>query len=206
MRFVFSGIKGIRIATGPLGPRNDGLEGGPAGRFINHGTVPYGVVAKSASSVSACGENSIRSLAPPFPTKAEDRLCGAPIKTIPPRKNGLVLVGAAAHSRPRGGTRKNRRITFSPRRRYEVSRWGRPSIVRKAPGGIQGEGARRPPPLVVERGGVQGERESKLSLPGGFLGGLGGHSLAAKNGTSGKRKAAGGFGTRPYGVSDRPRR
>ncbi len=85
----FPGVKGIRIATGPLGPRNDGLEGGPAGRFINHGTVPYGVVAKSASSVSACGENSIRSLAPPFPTKAEDRLCGAPIKTIPPR--GMVL-------------------------------------------------------------------------------------------------------------------
>ncbi len=130
MRFVFSGIKGIRIATGPLGPRNDGLEGGPAGRFINHGTVPYGVVAKSASSVSACGENSIRSLAPPFPTKAEDRLCGAPLKTIPLRKNGLDLVGADS-VRPWGGTRNVNGQGTEPRRRYEVSRWGLLSSAEK---------------------------------------------------------------------------
>ena len=31
-------------------------------------------------SVSACGENYVRSLAPPFPTKPEGRLCGAPAR------------------------------------------------------------------------------------------------------------------------------
>ncbi len=37
------------------------------------------VGAKSARSVSACGENFARSLAPPLPTKPEGRLCGDPI-------------------------------------------------------------------------------------------------------------------------------
>ena len=37
------------------------------------------VVAKSASFRPAYAEHPFRSLAPPLPTKAEDRFCGAPL-------------------------------------------------------------------------------------------------------------------------------
>ena len=42
------------------------------------------VVAKSAYSVSAYGENCVRSLAPPLPTKPEGRLCGDPFPLCTP--------------------------------------------------------------------------------------------------------------------------
>ena len=56
------------------------------------------------------------------------------------------------------------RLVTCPRPRYEVRGRDHPTGVRTAWGGFQGEGARRPPPLVVERGSPEGERVETLSL------------------------------------------
>ena len=54
-------------------------------------------------------------------------------------------------------------LSPEPQPRNEVRGWGHPSGRKTAQGGFQREGARRPPPLVVERGGSGGERVETLS-------------------------------------------
>ena len=91
------------------------------------------VVAKSAYSVSACGESSIRSLAPPSPAKAKDRFCGDPSRmTMPGSKQpGDLSIRSYINIFRRRNFRLARRVVAKSA--YSVSACGESSIRSLAP-------------------------------------------------------------------------